>query len=192
LCQLWACEQAPDEPHAADRGAYSTSQKGTRIAKPLIEDKPTRPDGSEVIIQPATWRDLRAIAVLEKACFGRDSWPWPELLAALTFPSTIRLKAELASQLVGFIVGDRRGRKDLGWVATVGVHPEYRRKGLGRELLAACERGLGTHRVRLSLRQTNEAALELYLQAGYTRVDRWPKYYRDGEDALVMERIVTA
>lgn len=182
----------PHGSRAADRAVQSLSQKGSRIAKPLIEDKQARPDGFQVSIEPATWRDLRAISALEKVCFGRDSWPWPEILAALTFPATIRLKAELEGQLVGFVVGDRRGRKDLGWVASVGVHPEYRRRGLGRQLLAACEQGLGTHRVRLSLRQTNEAALELYLQAGYSRVDLWPKYYRDGEDALVMERIVTA
>ncbi|MEE9215929.1 MAG: GNAT family N-acetyltransferase [Anaerolineales bacterium] len=150
------------------------------------------PEGSEVNIQPATWRDLRPIVALEKVCFGRDSWPWPEILAALTFPGTIRLKAELEGQMVGFAIGDRRGRRDLGWVASVGVHPDYRRRGLGRQLLAACEQGLETHRVRLSLRKSNEAALELYLQAGYSHVDRWPKYYRDGEDALVMERIVTA
>jgi len=142
-------------------------------------------------IQSATWRDLRSIAVLEKACFGRDSWPWPELLVALTFPGTIRLKSELEGQMVGFAIGDRRGRSDLGWVASIGVHPDYRRKGFGRQLLAACEQGLETHRVRLSLRKSNEAALELYLQVGYSHVDLWPKYYRNGEDALVMERIVT-
>ena len=142
-------------------------------------------------IRPATWRDLRALAALEKVCFGRDSWPWPEILAALTFPGTVRLKAEHGERLVGFVIGDRRGRSDLGWVASIGVHPDFRRRGLGKLLLAACEHKLKTHRVRLSLRETNEAALELYLQAGYSRVDLWKKYYRDGEDAIVMERIVT-
>ena len=154
----------------------------------LIEDAP---DTVKVSIRPATWRDLRSIVALEKVCFGRDSWPWPEILAALTFPGTVRLKAESGEQLVGFVIGDRRGRSDLGWVASIGVHPDFRRQGLGRQLLAACEHDLDRHRVRLSLRKTNEAALELYSQAGYTRVDLWPKYYRDGEDAIVMERIIT-
>jgi ribosomal-protein-alanine N-acetyltransferase len=165
-------------------------RKEFRIAKPLIEDRYKLPEGPEVSIEPATWRDLRPIVALEKVCFGRDSWPWPEILAALTFPGTIRLKSELGERTVGFAIGDRRGRNDLGWVASIGVHPDYRRRGLGRQLLAACELGLETHRVRLSLRKSNEAALELYLQAGYSHVDLWPKYYRDGEDALVMERIV--
>jgi ribosomal protein S18 acetylase RimI-like enzyme len=73
-------------------------------------------------------------------------------------------------------------------VASLAVHPEYRRRGTARLLLAACEEALGTRRVRLTLRTSNEAALALYRSAGYQQVDVWRKYYRDGEDGLVMER----
>ncbi len=140
----------------------------------------------------ASWRDLRPIVALEKICFGRDSWPWMEILAALSLPGTIRLKAELNAELIGFVIGDRRTRKDLGWVASIGVHPAHRRRGHGRRLLAACEQQLGTARVRLSLRRSNEHALSLYRQVGYSEVGVWPEYYRDGEDALVMERVLSA
>jgi ribosomal-protein-alanine N-acetyltransferase len=173
-----------------ERPAPFVILKGPDIAKPLIEDRQYGADDSQIRIQPAGWRDLREVAALEKRCFGRDSWPWLEVLAALTFPGTVRLKAVLGDRMVGFVIGDRRGRRDLGWVASIGVHPEFRRRGLGRRLLAACERALETDRVRLSLRESNEAALQLYLRAGYSRVDLWPKYYRDGEDAIVMERLV--
>ncbi|MGH2621377.1 MAG: GNAT family N-acetyltransferase [Anaerolineales bacterium] len=140
----------------------------------------------------ASWHDLRPIVALEKICFGRDSWPWMEILAALSLPGTIRLKAERNAEIIGFVIGDRRGRKDLGWVASIGVHPTYRRHGVGRQLLAACERELGTPRVRLSLRRSNEHALALYRQVGYAQVGVWPEYYRDREDALVMERVLSA
>ena len=140
----------------------------------------------------ASWHDLRPIVALEKICFGRDSWPWMEILAALSLPGTIRLKAERNMEIIGFAIGDRRGRKDLGWVASIGVHPTYRRQGVGRRLLAACEQELGTPRVRLSLRRSNEHALALYHQVGYAQVGVWPDYYRDGEDALVMERVLPA
>ena len=149
----------------------------------------TGPDGpSAVAIRTATWRDLRSVAELERQCFGRDSWPWLELLAALTFPGTVRLKAELDGRPIGFAIDDRRSGKELGWVASLGVHPRYRRRGIGRLLLAACERALDTRRVRLTLRSTNTAALALYRSAGYEQVDVWRRYYRDGEDGLVMER----
>lgn len=140
----------------------------------------------------ASWHDLRPIVALEKICFGRDSWPWMEILAALSLPGTIRLKAEHKAEIIGFVIGDRRGRKDLGWVASIGVHPTFRRQGVGRRLLAVCEQELGTPRVRLSLRRSNEHALALYHQVGYAQVGVWPDYYRDGEDALVMERVLLA
>jgi ribosomal-protein-alanine N-acetyltransferase len=153
-------------------------------------DNPKGPDGPALAaIRTATWRDLRSITELESLCFGKDSWPWLELLAALTIPGTIRLKAELNGQAVGFAIGDRRSGHELGWVASLAVHPGHRRRGIARLLLAACEEALATRRIRLTLRTSNEAALALYRGAGYQQVDVWRKYYRDGEDGLVMERV---
>jgi ribosomal protein S18 acetylase RimI-like enzyme len=143
-----------------------------------------------VVIEAATWRDLRALHALEKACFGRDAWPWIDLLAALTLVETVRLKAVVSDRMVGFIIGDRRRHQGLGWIATLGVHPDCRRQGIGRRLLTACERQLGMRRVRLTLRQSNVAAYALYRGVGYSEVDVWQRYYRDGEDGIVMEKVI--
>jgi ribosomal protein S18 acetylase RimI-like enzyme len=126
---------------------------------------------------------------LEKLCFGRDAWPWIDTLAALTFPQTVRLKAVADERVVGFIIGDRRRLKRTGWIASIGVHPDYRRRGIGRNLLEVCEDLLAMPRIRLSLRPSNEAALHLYQQTGYVRIDTWTRYYRNGEDAIVMEKV---
>ena len=177
------------------KNAFEVREPVTGIEPSSRSDLAEPAEASSRSVEPeilaATWRDLRLIAALEKLCFGQDSWPWVEILAALTLPGTIRLKAELAGEIIGFVIGDRRARKDLGWVASIGVHPSYRRRGLGRLLLAACEAQLGTQRVRLSLRRSNEQALALYRQVGYSQVGVWPEYYRDGEDALVMERVLS-
>ncbi len=143
-----------------------------------------------VVIEPATWRDLRVLQVLEKACFGREAWPWIDLLAALTLVETVRLKAEVSDRMVGFIIGDRRRHQGLGWIATLGVHPDYRRQGIGRQLLTLCEQQLSMRRVRLTLRQSNVAAFALYRGVGYREVDVWQRYYRDGEDGIVMEKVI--
>lgn len=94
--------------------------------------------------------------------------------------------------MVGFVVGDRRRRRNVGWIATIGVHPDHRREGIGRALLKACERELGMPRVRLSLRRSNETARRLYTSAGYTIVDTWERYYSDGESAMVMEKRIAS
>lgn len=140
------------------------------------------------IIRKAELRDFFKLHGLEKLCFQADAWPWIDVLAALTFPETVRLVAEQRDDLIGFVIGDRRRHRDLGWIASIGVHPEYRRQGIGRRLLEACEQAIGMNRLRLSLRPSNQSALALYLSEGYIEVDRWRRYYRDGEDALVMEK----
>lgn len=142
----------------------------------------------DVDILPAGWRDLRQVQTLERLCFGRDAWPWFDLLAALTFPEAVRFKALLDEQVVGFIVGDRRNSRRTGWIATIGVHPDYRRRGIAKRLMAEAEAAMGLPRVRLTLRVSNTAALTLYEELGYVQVDRWKKYYSDGEDGLVMEK----
>ena len=124
---------------------------------------------------------------LERACFQRDAWPWIDVLVALTFPQTVRIKAEADGRIVGFVIGDRRQRK-IGWVASIGVHPEYRRKGIGKLLLDACEEELAMPKIRLVLRPSNKAAMHLYGVAGYNQVDSWRKYYANGEDGLIMEK----
>ncbi len=145
--------------------------------------------GGGVIIEPASWRDLNAVRHLEQVCFPKDAWPLWDLIGVLSFPNVVRLKAVADGRLVGFIGVDIRAKEDTAWIATVGVLPEYRGRGIGRALLEASEQRLnGVGRVRLSVRMSNVAAIRLYEQQGYRRVGVWNGYYTDGEDGLVMEK----
>jgi len=139
-------------------------------------------------ISPASWRDTRAFYDLEKACFPMDAWPLWDVIAVLTFPNIVRFKAVFKQQLVGFIIGDRRPGQNIGWIATFGVAPKFRNQGIGAELLKTCEEALNRPRIRLSVRPSNETAIRLYRQHGYTSVGTWRKYYKGGEDALIMEK----
>ena len=161
---------------------------------------------ARVTIAPATWRDFRDVLALERLCFVGDSWPWIDIMAALTFPEAVRLKATPVqedgegaanhgrgmngSTAIGFVFGDRRRSQGLGWIASIGVHPAYQRRGVGTRLLAACERALGTPQVRLTLRLSNTTARRVYDAAGYVEISRLERYYRDGEDGIVMEKLL--
>ena len=153
----------------------------------MVENLEQTPAG-QVVIQPAGWRDLNAVRSLEKVCFPKDAWPLLDLVGVLTLPNVVRLKAELEGALIGFIAGDVRPSEKVAWIATIGVLPEYRRRGIGKALLQACERQLGVPRVRLCVRAANQEAIQLYLNEGYRKTEIWAKYYQDGEDALVMEK----
>ncbi len=137
-------------------------------------------------ILPAGWRDLRAVNRVERECFLEDAWPLIDILAVLTLPGIVRLKAMSGEVMVGFASAEERN--GYGWITTIGVIPAYRRRGIARALLSASEAGLRNKRIRLCVRRSNEGAQQLYVQEGYSQVDVWPRYYRGEEDALVMEK----
>jgi len=140
-------------------------------------------------ISIASLLDISALNKLEHECFEKDAWPFLDLVAVLTFPEVIRLKAiDENGKMIGFVAGDPRTSEGFSWIATIGVAPEFRRRGIGRDLLRACESQLKTPRIRLSVRASNDGAIKLYEQEGYSRVDVWQSYYNDGEAAIVMEK----
>ena len=139
-------------------------------------------------ITSATIRDLNALRKLENTCFGKDAWPLFDLIAVLTFSDVVRLKAMEGGRMIGFVAGDPRPSQGFSWIATIGVLPAYQRRGIGRSLLHACEAQLKTPRMRLSVRASNQAAINLYEQEGYRTIDIWKAYYNDGENAIVMEK----
>lgn len=136
----------------------------------------------------ASWHDLNDLRKLEDICFAEDSWPLWDLIAVLTLPKIVRLKATVNGKMAGFIAGDPHPREGIGWIATLGVLPQYRRLGIAAALLEQCEKDLCLPSIRLSVRRSNEPALALYRKFGYQMVDVWRRYYHSGEDALVLEK----
>jgi len=90
--------------------------------------------------------------------------------------------------MVGFVAGDPHPREGWGWIATIAVDSHYRRHGIGRALLHACEAKLGVPRSRLTVRLSNDAAISMYEKDGYKKTDIWKAYYSDGEDGILMEK----
>ncbi len=140
-------------------------------------------------IQQADWRDFTALYQLERICFmSEDIWPIWDLVAALTLPGLVRLKATINQQMVGFIGGEYKEKGTIGWITTLGVLPEFRRQGVGVALLNECEKALAVSTIRLSVRASNHLAINLYKKQGYLQMDYWKRYYVGGEDALVLEK----
>jgi ribosomal protein S18 acetylase RimI-like enzyme len=147
-------------------------------------------DQSKYQIQTATLSDLNQLRELEKICFEKDAWPIIELVAVLILPGLVRYKIDIDGRMAGFIGGDAHRTEGIGWITTVGVRPEYRRLGLATQLLSACENEMKMPIVRLSVRRSNYGAQRLYTDLGYRHIDVWSRYYDDGEDALIMEKII--
>lgn len=150
-----------------------------------IESRPVYADETTRIL-PVQLRDVFALYRLEKRCFPIDSWPFMDIVLAVLLPRLVRLKAVCGGRIVGFVMGERD--KGAGWVATFGVDPDYRMQGIGTRLLEAIEAEMDMPSYKLCVRQSNTAAIRLYEKHGYIPVDTWSRYYKGGEDALVMQK----
>ncbi len=78
---------------------------------------------------------------------------------------------------------------DEGHINTLAVHPQWRGRGLGEKLLLELLRYAREHSAvmaTLEVRVNNFTAQRLYRKHGFEEVGRRPRYYRDGEDALLM------
>jgi len=144
--------------------------------------------GSGIQIMPATWHDLRELCQLERICFQVDAWPMLDVLGVLTLPQVLRLKAVDENAMAGFIAADLRRMQQTAWIATLAVLPEYQKAGLGSALLETCESQIHLPRIRLSVRQSNHPAIQLYKKHAYQQVDIWSAYYKGGDDALIFEK----
>ncbi len=147
------------------------------------------PESIDFKIVQAGIRDLSALRDMERTCFGRDAWPLIELIGVLSLPGLVRLKAVVADSMVGFVGGDAQRDEGVGWITTLCVLPDFRRKGIAVALLDACETLMNVPIVRLTVRRSNLPAILLYRNLGYHQVDVWVNYYEDGEDGLIYEKI---
>lgn len=113
---------------------------------------------------------------------GRDS---PESLRAqLNRDPDLFIGAFEGSRMIGVIVGSDDGRK--GWLNRLAVLPDYRRRGVAKALIEACEdalrkRGRGVFSLHIEGR--NEASESLFVGQGYEDAS-YIRYYvkRDSEE----------
>lgn len=78
---------------------------------------------------------------------------------------------------------------DEAHINTIAVHPNWRRQGIGERLLTAIlERARANKAMSatLEVRVSNLPAQKMYAKFGFEEVGRRKRYYRDGEDALLM------
>ena len=95
---------------------------------------------------------------------------------------------EKGTQVIGYMGFRLRGPR--AHISTIAVHPEWRGCGLGELLLlTALEEALarGRSAVTLEVRASNRVAQHLYRKCGFRFTGIQEKYYRDGEDAWLME-----
>jgi [ribosomal protein S18]-alanine N-acetyltransferase len=143
----------------------------------------------KITVRKMKIEDVPVVAQLDRMSF---SLSWPEhsfYYEVKDNPAARCFVAETEDQhIIGMIVS---------WVivdelhiATIAVHPQHRRQGIGRRILTEALKdgySTGLRHALLEVRAGNEAAQSMYRKFGFKVAGHRPKYYKDnGEDAILM------
>lgn len=150
---------------------------------------PARDD--EGLVRPAGSGDLPALTALPGLSDSTRRHLDVEVARASARPSgtTVALVACVGDEVVGAAFG--LVQVDEGHVIDLAVAPLRRRHGVGRRLLRSLVaelRARDARAITLEVRTSNLAALSLYRGEGFEVEGRRPRYYPDGEDALLLWR----
>ena len=145
-------------------------------------------DLQDIVIREMKVDDLDSVMTLENLCFFT---PWSKE----AFESEL-LRNKLAHYIVllinnivvgyggvWYIVGE-------GHITNVAIHSEYRKLGLGKQLVEQMKQNALKNKIKLmtlEVRVSNIAAIKLYEKMGFNIEGIRPKYYIDtNEDAYIM------
>jgi ribosomal-protein-alanine N-acetyltransferase len=141
------------------------------------------------LIRRMTLEDIPAVHNIDILSF---SLPWPE--RSFRFELTenpvsrgwvAEVEERIAAMLVLWFIVDE------AHIATIAVHPDFRRRGIGEQILLYSLKKVqdeGARRAFLEVRAGNVAAQAMYKKYGFEVTGVRPRYYKDNnEDALLMD-----
>jgi ribosomal-protein-alanine N-acetyltransferase len=149
---------------------------------------------SEIPIREYRGSDLDALVALDEMCFEeRFLFDRESMRAFAEEKGAIVLIAEADGGVAGFVIVHvgltRRGR--VGYVVTLDVAEEWRRRGLAGRLMGEGERravDAGARRMELDVYAGNAGAIRFYERMGYACVGMRRGFYGAGMDALVYRK----
>ncbi|HJW95749.1 MAG TPA: ribosomal protein S18-alanine N-acetyltransferase [Thermoanaerobaculia bacterium] len=144
----------------------------------------------DISIQFATARDIAAVHKLEESSFPA---PWrkeffeSELYASGRF----NLVARRGNVVIGYLFA--MWFFDEMHVNKIAVEVAERRQGIAQALMERCIEFARSHSIKtlsLEVRKSNHGAQEFYRQLDFASSYLRPRYYPDGEAAVVMTKVL--
>jgi [ribosomal protein S18]-alanine N-acetyltransferase len=139
------------------------------------------------IIRQMGYDDIDAVINIDRLSFP-TTWSHESYQRDILNTHCVYRIAEIDGIIIGYagmwIV------RDDSHITTIAVHPDWRRRGIGRKLLielmqVAFDRG--AEKMGLEVRVGNTGAQHLYEEYGFVTIARLKGYYLDtGEDAFLM------
>ena len=137
--------------------------------------------------------DIPVLVSYDKELFPYSPWNSAQFKEEFAGIPTTRhfVVAESDNKIVGYAGVFLPGPDIEADILTVGVVPEFRRKGIARELIAQLESWCRANKAKammLEVETSNTGAFELYQSLGFMKISVRMDYYGPGNDAYVMRK----
>ncbi|MEJ2241051.1 MAG: ribosomal protein S18-alanine N-acetyltransferase [Candidatus Bathyarchaeota archaeon] len=146
-----------------------------------------------MIIRNARKTDINKILEIEKSSFDWfDVFPKSLFYQYLNeYSDDFFVVLDHSESVVGYaILVEKNGN---GYLLSIAVHPKSRNKGIAAILIEFLEnkcKEKGYKKLILEVRMNNNNAIKVYRKFGLKKVGIKLGYYGDGENALMMEKIL--
>ncbi len=128
-----------------------------------------------MIVSPMTMKDYDAMMALWQACQGvglSDADSPQNINRYLERNPGMSFVAEVDGRLIGAALSGHDGRR--GYIHHLAVHPDYRRRGIGKELIKHCLAALaadGIQKCHLYVFTKNQDGIRFWEDTAWTRRD---------------------
>ncbi|HEI8866609.1 GNAT family acetyltransferase [Serratia sp. AKBS12] len=114
--------------------------------------------------------DFEEVITLWERCDLLRPWNDPEMdiERKLHHDADLFLVAEVGGEVVGSVMGGYDGHRGSAYY--LGVHPDYRGRGIANALISRLEKKLmarGCPKIQLMVREDNDTVIEMYEKLGY-------------------------
>lgn len=125
-------------------------------------------------IRVFTQQDFEEVLTMWERCDLLRPWNDPELdiERKLNHDPELFLVAEVSGEVVGTVMGGYDGHRGSAYY--LGVHPEYRGRGIANALMNRLEKKLiarGCPKINLMVRAENDAVISMYEKLDYEVVE---------------------
>lgn len=144
---------------------------------------------SDVVFRKADLTDLNAILKIEREGFEWDGFSRKQMKYLIKSSSSGFFVGETDGSVVGYMILLLRQNSHHIRIYSIAVSEAARGKGVGQSFLQLAEKWAlekTKNRLKLEVRTTNTAAINLYKRNQFSSAKVVPGYYHDGGDALIM------
>jgi ribosomal-protein-alanine N-acetyltransferase len=139
------------------------------------------------MIRRFSFSDLDRILQIERQSFPKSPYDWATFINLhWLYPETFWVYVDAErdqeeNQIGGYIIFSQDGH-----MISIAVHPQHRRRGIGKKFLEKAMKTVRSKKLWAEVRKSNQGALAFYLNMGFQIVGIIPNYYGN-EDALIVE-----